>query len=62
MPKRRNETTDQWLARVRAAREYVNRATASPRHQAQAEMAAFLELFHPDMPEDRRRELIRSAE
>jgi hypothetical protein len=58
MPRKRNETNKQWMERIRAARFILNSTSIgdSPRN----ELAAFMELFHPDYPEDKTRELINS--
>lgn len=46
------------MDRTRAAVAYVNTKHGDA---AAVEMAAFLELFHPEMPDDKKRELIRAA-
>ena len=69
MPRRRGETNQQWMdrlraarevmndpnymTRVRAARDYTNRAT----NDAGTELVAFMALFHPDFDKDKVREM-----
>jgi hypothetical protein len=49
---------DQLMERTRAARFYCNNASNAA-NRAALEMSAFLDLFHPTMPEEKKRELIR---
>lgn len=44
MSRRRDETDQQWMVRVRAARAYCNIANQNPG----LEYAAFMDLFHPE--------------
>lgn len=48
------------LERARAARVYIDSSRGSPDHVAKLEVAAFLDIFHPDMSEDRQREIVNS--
>lgn len=59
MPRRRSETNQQWMDRIRAARCILNQTRIGDRPGN--ELAAFMDLFHPDYPEDKKRELLIEA-
>ncbi len=54
MPKRKGETDQDWMERVRAARCYLNSRNGS---EASA-LAGFMAIFHPDYPEDKVRQMV----
>jgi hypothetical protein len=49
---------EQLMARSAAARAYIE-ACLSPARQERAKLFAFMSLFHPDVPDDRVREMAR---
>lgn len=59
MPKRKDETEQQWLDRVRAARVILNQTLIGDKPAN--ELAAFMSLFHPDFPEEKTRAMIIEA-
>lgn len=51
----RQEHADNLMDRTRAAVGYIN---AQPRSKPALELTAFLELFHPEIPEEKRRQMV----
>lgn len=51
---------DEMMYKARAFSEYAKTAHSAKR-EAELEMAGFLELFHPEYSEEKKRSLIRSA-
>jgi hypothetical protein len=54
------QTRENLMERVAAARTFVDRACTSPRQAKRAEMSAFMSIFHPEVPQERVLEMIRS--
>ena len=70
MPQMRGETEQQWVARLRRYREtQMDRTRAavcflnsgSGHNGSGSKMAAFLDIFHPELSEEKTRELINDA-
>jgi hypothetical protein len=47
------------MRRSEAARAYIDRAMNNPERQREAELHAFMSIFHPEVPLDRVREMAR---
>lgn len=44
---------EQLMNEVAAARCYIDQACSSPKQQRRAELAAFMSIFHPEVPDER---------
>lgn len=53
------QTRENLMGRVAAARCIIDRGIMNPERQRRAEIAAFMDIFHPEVPHDRVREMMR---
>lgn len=62
MPRKvKSDTRIEMFNRVAAARCYVDRAIRNPVTQEQAELSAFMAIFHPEVPDDKVRQMVRDV-
>lgn len=49
------------MKRVEAAQLYINRVTHTAERQAELELRAFMSIFHPEVPPEKVREMVRDS-